>query len=280
MAPEVMAAASSPIQYPESDGKPMAENTEQFHWITMLAGNIEAMYAEDPNVFVGGDLLWYPLQGDADTRYAPDVFVVFGRPKGRRGSYRQWEENDIPMTVVFEVWSPRNTVEEMGEKLAAYDEWGVQEYYVLNPDTNQLIAYRRGQATLVMQRFGRQYVSPRLGIRFEVSEDKIEVFYPDGRPFRTMAENERRAVNAEKDAVEARERADRADKALLEAKEQVEKADKERLEARELAAKAKKDVTTLQERMARMRGLTVKSLRNQATPAELEELEALLQTDI
>ncbi|NEX15989.1 MAG: hypothetical protein C1943_04960 [Halochromatium sp.] len=26
---------------------------------------------------------------------APDLFVVFGRPKGRRGSYRQWEEDGI-----------------------------------------------------------------------------------------------------------------------------------------------------------------------------------------
>ena len=34
--------------------------------------------------------------------------VVFGRPKGRRGSYRQWEEDNIPPQVVFEILSPGN----------------------------------------------------------------------------------------------------------------------------------------------------------------------------
>src|SRR4051812_5658996 len=98
-----------PVFYPESDGKPMADNTKQFDWIQLLSSNLRALYRDDPNVFVGGDLLWYWVKGDPDTRCAPDVFVVFGRPKGHRGSYQQWAENGIPMTVVFEIRSPSNS---------------------------------------------------------------------------------------------------------------------------------------------------------------------------
>src|SRR5438045_2562323 len=92
-----------PIEYPDSDGEPIAENTLQYEWIVTLKGNIEAIFANDRDVFVAGDLLWYPVEGDPTTRTATDVLVAFGRPKGRRGSYMQWVENGIPPHVVMEV---------------------------------------------------------------------------------------------------------------------------------------------------------------------------------
>src|SRR5262245_25837669 len=88
-----------PIVYPESDGLPMADNTRQFRWIFVLAGNLAGMYRDQGNVFVGGNLFWYPVEGHPEIRLAPDVLVVFGRPKGERGSYRQWEEANLPLTV-------------------------------------------------------------------------------------------------------------------------------------------------------------------------------------
>jgi Uma2 family endonuclease len=57
-------------------------------------------------LFVAGDLLWYPVEGDNKLRQAPDVMVVFGRPKGDRGSYKPWEEDNIPPQVVFEILLP------------------------------------------------------------------------------------------------------------------------------------------------------------------------------
>jgi hypothetical protein len=45
------------IVYPESDGKPMADNTLQWEWITTIKSNIEHLFKDDPNVFVAGDLL-------------------------------------------------------------------------------------------------------------------------------------------------------------------------------------------------------------------------------
>jgi hypothetical protein len=75
------------IQYPDSDGQAMADNTKQFRWITTIQGGLDALFAERNDVFVAGDLLWYPIEGEPNIRCAPDVLVVFGRPKGNRGSY-------------------------------------------------------------------------------------------------------------------------------------------------------------------------------------------------
>ena len=47
------------IVYPDSDGQPMADNTVQFRWIAVLYHNLAWLFAENPEVFVAGDLLWY-----------------------------------------------------------------------------------------------------------------------------------------------------------------------------------------------------------------------------
>ena len=66
------------IHYPDSDGKPMADNTKQFRWIQLYKGNLDVLFAPRDDVFVAGDLLWYPVQGQPKIRQAPDVFVAFG----------------------------------------------------------------------------------------------------------------------------------------------------------------------------------------------------------
>jgi Uma2 family endonuclease len=187
------------VVYPDSDGKPIADNTLQFQWIQTIEGNLEALFRHDPNVFVAGDNLWYPVEGEPTIRQAPDVYVVFGRPKGHRGSYKQWAEGGVPLTVVFEILSPGNTRQEMDEKLRFYDDYGVEEYYKYDPDREKLAVYLRGRAALRKVPAKEGFVSPRLGIRFDLSSGKLAVFYPDGRPFRTVVE-----ILAERDAAEQR----------------------------------------------------------------------------
>jgi hypothetical protein len=131
------------------------------------------------------------------------VYLAFGRPKGDRPSYKQWEEGDVPLTVAFEILSPDNTVFEMADKLAFYDEHGVEEYYVYDPDKNRLmICMRRGEALRrVWQVAG--FVSPGRGIRFHLSGPEMVVFRPDGRPFRTFEEVEAERVATEQWAAQA-----------------------------------------------------------------------------
>lgn len=188
MVTQIQPVTAETIVYPDSDGQPMADNTQQFEWIVFLKKNLDVLFAEDPNVFVAGDLLWYPLQGRNERRTAPDVMVVFGRPKGDRGSYKQWEEDNIAPQVVFEILSPSNTLDEMARKLLFYERYGVEEYYIYDPATNQLSAWLRGEEGLDLVEFDRGWTSPKLQIRFELSDAAMQVFDPQGQPFRSSIE--------------------------------------------------------------------------------------------
>src|SRR5262245_49607848 len=180
----------SQLLYPDSDGTPMADNTRQARWIFVLFGNLCALFAEVKDVFVAMNLFWYAVEGEPEERTAPDVLVVFGRPKGDRGSYRQWEEGGIPVTVAFEIHSPSNTADDEADARDFYDRYGVEEYYFYNPETNRLRIYTRDVESLKRVWNAREFVSPRLGIRFDLSGAEMVVRYPDGRPFLTFEELE------------------------------------------------------------------------------------------
>ncbi|MFP4438695.1 MAG: Uma2 family endonuclease [Chloroflexaceae bacterium] len=178
------------IRYPESDGQPMAENTRQFRWIVMIKENLETLFQDQADVFVAGDLLWYPVEGHPKICRALDAMVVFGRPKGDRGSYQQWEENGIVPQVVFEVRSPTNGFREMLDKLEFYDTYGVEEYYTYDPDPqrNDLTGFRRQDDRLRPIEAINGWVSPRLGIRFDTSGSELRIFRADNAPFRSHQE--------------------------------------------------------------------------------------------
>jgi Uma2 family endonuclease len=240
-------ALPPPALYPDGDGKPMAENTRQLRWIVILFGNLSALFDGRADVFVAADLLWYPVEGQPEVRTAPDVLVVFGRPKGHRGSYKQWEEDNAPVTVVFEVLSPGNTWTEMADKLAFYEEHGAEEYYIYDPDNNRLFVYRRQGAVLLRVRPAEGYVSPRLGIRFDLSGDELVVYRPDGRRFLTFEELESARAQAEQRAAQAEQRAARAEQRAAQA----------------------------EQRGVRLAELSRKARRGQASAEELQELDRL-----
>jgi Uma2 family endonuclease len=194
--------------YPDSDGQPMADNTEQFQWIVLLKENLECLFADNPNVFVAGDLLWYPVEGRPEIRVAPDVFVVFGRPKGYRGSYRQWQEDNIAPQVVFEILSPGNRAQAMIRKLKFYEQYGVEEYYIYDPKDNQFTCLQRQEGELVEREGIEDWTSPALGIRFLLTSETLEVYYPDGRPFLTTVEFSQQAEQAQQQAEQERQQAE------------------------------------------------------------------------
>ena len=129
--------------YPESDGQPMADNTQQYQWIVVIKENLEILLEKNLDAFIAGDLLWYPIEHDNVTCLAPDVMVVLGRPKGHRGSYQQWKERDIAPQVVFEIMSPNNTQREMQKKRSFYELHGVDEFYIYDPDRRRLSGDRK-----------------------------------------------------------------------------------------------------------------------------------------
>jgi Uma2 family endonuclease len=176
------------IIYPDSDGKPMSDNTKQFQLIVTIQGGIDALFKDNENVFVAGDLLWYPIEGDNKTRQAPDTMVVFGRPKGYRGSYKQWLEDNIAPQVVFEILSPGNRMGAMFKLFKFYEDYGVEEYYVYSPEDNELIGWLRGDGKLNYIESMEGWVSPRLQTRFETASGDLEIYQPDGLKFLSYVE--------------------------------------------------------------------------------------------
>ena len=212
------------IIYPDSDGQPMAENTQQFRWIVVIKENLELLFADNEEVFVAGDLLWYPIEGDNKTRRAPDAMVVFGRPKGDRGSYKQWEEDNIAPQVVFEVLSPGNRLTEMMQKLEFYERFGVEEYYLYDPERVDLTGWIRSGENLKVIESMQGWVSPRLQIRFDLNPDTLVIYRPDGERFYTFVElgqlrqeAENRAQVAENRAQVAEDRAQAAEGTIQQA---------------------------------------------------------------
>jgi len=224
------------IFYPESDGKPMADNTLQWDWMVKIVGELRELFANE-NVFVAGDLFWYPVQGQPRTVMAPDALVVFGRPPGYRGSYKQWEEQGIPPQVVFEVLSPSNTDTEMADKLHFYDQHRVEEYYVIDPCAESVEGYLRQDGELLpieMQHFA----SPRLGVRFEINEYGLKLYLPNGREFMTR---EDRVREFDRDQTRMLAERDQERQRLLDAEEELlrerERAEQEKQRAERFLAK-------------------------------------------
>jgi hypothetical protein len=156
--------------------------------IVTIQGGLDALFRDDSNVFVAGDLLWYPVEGNNTIRTAPDVMVVFGRPKGHRGSYRQWEEGGIAPQVIFEVLSPGNRFGENLRKFRFYEHYGVEEYYVYEPDHNDLSGWQRSGDELVEIPVMESWVSPRLKTRFQSQGGDLEIYSAGGRKFATYVE--------------------------------------------------------------------------------------------
>jgi hypothetical protein len=142
--------------------------------------------------------------------------AVFGRPKGDRGSYRQWEEGGIAPQVVFEIVSPGNRAGQLDVKFDFYERYGVEEYYLYDPEVVKLRGWIRRKGVLQEIAEVDGWVSPRLGVRFDLSSGELLVLRPDGRPLVSYLElaeeterERRRAEQAQQRAEQERQRGER-----------------------------------------------------------------------
>ncbi len=214
MVTQLQSPDKSEIIYPDDNGEPMSNNTEQFRLIVEIKENLELIFANDPNVFIAGDLLWYPVEGKNKLCQAPDVMVVFGVPKGYRGSYQQWKEDDIAPQVAFEILSPGNRLTPMIEKFKFYECYGVEEYYLYDPEKLKLTGWQRVEEKLEQIEQMDGWVSPRLGVRFQLSETGLQMFGPTGEPFVSFVELARLRQEAQMQAQQERLRAQQAEMML------------------------------------------------------------------
>ena len=125
------------IDYPDSDGLPMAESESQF-WPILYGGSaLDRYYQARDDVYVVGNLLLYYQEGDPGKSISPDLMVVFGASKHIRSSYRLWEEPKAP-DFVLEIASESTHRIDRGVKRDIYASMGVLEYWQYDPVGNYL----------------------------------------------------------------------------------------------------------------------------------------------
>ena len=121
------------IEYPSSDGEPMAE-TDLHRWLIIEATmRLIHHYAADPKVYVSGNLMVYYKEGKPKFCLSPDCFVAFGVGPGVRKTFKTWAEGVSP-AVVFEFTSRSTRHNDLVKKFAIYrDVWKVDEYFLFDP---------------------------------------------------------------------------------------------------------------------------------------------------
>jgi Uma2 family endonuclease len=197
-----------PIAYTSGDGKPMAETWLHVRAIMWLHQALEDFFRAQPDVFVASDLFWYWQEGNPELKVAPDVMVVPGVGVRPRRSFFSWDENGAVPAVVFEMASENTWREDVDDKYDRYEQLGVREYFLFDPEGLYLVprlqgyrlngtAYRRLRQTDLTSALG-------FGLRAEDSMLRL-VDLRTGQPVPTRAEA---AEAAQREAESARREAD------------------------------------------------------------------------
>ncbi len=262
------------IEYPTSDGKPMAETSLHRRVMNDAIEALEWRYRDVPDVWVGGNLFVYYEKGNPRAALAPDVLVVHGIAKWDRPNYLLWEEGRPP-SLVIEVTSRSTRREDLRDKRARYEDLEVEEYILFDPYEEYLhpplqglhlengkyhpIALEadgglRSRTTgLLLRREGN-----RLRLIDAASGELLpwpeEIAANAEREAKARAEAEARAAAEESARIEAEARATMAEeRAAAEASARVEA---EARAAAEASARAEAEARTraLEEELARLRG--------------------------
>ena len=266
-------ASAAAIDYPSSDGKPMAESDSQRKPLTYAVDCLGHHFRNHPDVYVSGNLLIYYQQGTL-ARVAPDVFVVFGARDEERSSYLLWEEPKAP-DFVLEIASPGTWREDQTSKRELYSRLGVGEYWQYDPTRDYLQPPLQG---LELVR-GEYEPLPRweladgtlaarsevLGLELRLAGRRLRFHDPQtGKDLPDLAETDEQRREAE-----ARAEQEAAARQAAETRVQQEAAARRR----EAAARQAAETRVQQEATARRQ----EAAARQAAEARLAELEALLR---
>ena len=124
--------APAAVDYPSSDGQPMAESEFQLIPLIDAISALRSHFADREDVYVVGNMFLYYEEGNPRAVVAPDVFAVIGTPKHMRHSYKLWEEPKAP-GFVLEVTSRSTRNNDQQRKREVYASLGVEEYWLYDP---------------------------------------------------------------------------------------------------------------------------------------------------
>ncbi len=207
------------IDYPTSDGRPMAETDLHRDEMVDAIQTLEDHYADRPNVYVSGNLLLFYEEGNRRKHVSPDVLVAIDVPKEpRREYYLLWEEGKAP-DFIIEITSKTTKREDEKTKLPLYrDVLKVREYVLFDPRGDYLEPPLQGFRLVGGEYLRIEPVAGRLpsevlGLHLESDGQHLRLFDPaTGEYLRTRREKQevaqRRAEEERRRAEEERRRAE------------------------------------------------------------------------
>ncbi len=202
-----------PIEYPSSDGKPMAESDLHRQLLFAVVPRLDDYFRDRADVYVSGNLLVYYVEGDPRRVLAPDCFVAFGIPKGNRETFRTWAEGTFPAAVI-EFTSKTTARDDQRTKFEIYrDIWRVKEYFLFDPREEYLEPSlqgfrRRGSELRPIRPSGGVLTSKTLGITLE--RDGEDLLLRDAETGRVLLTADERATLEERGRTDLeRKRAER-----------------------------------------------------------------------
>jgi Uma2 family endonuclease len=123
-----------PIEYPVSDGKPMAESDRHRDLAYDIIAALKHFFRDRPDVYVSGNNFVYYEEGNPRAVVSPDAYVVFGVPMRQRDCYMAWLEGGRLPDVVFEFTSRKTRREDTHVKRPRYEQvLRVPEYFLFDP---------------------------------------------------------------------------------------------------------------------------------------------------
>jgi Uma2 family endonuclease len=179
MSLDTLPRVTTSVDYPESDGEPMAETDLHLEEMIALIAILQNRFRDAPDVYVAGDNFIYYEEGNPDARFSPDVYVVFGVAKRLRRIYKLWEEGRAP-AFVLEVSSRKTWPEDEGNKKAICARLGVAEYFLYDPEGDYLEPPLQGfrlakRAYAPIQPDEQQAVtSQTLGLKFLLENGRLQ----------------------------------------------------------------------------------------------------------
>jgi Uma2 family endonuclease len=234
------------VDYPDTDGLPMAESDFQRKPLTYAVEALDIYFQDRPDVYVSGNLFIYYSEGDPRAVVAPDVFVVFGAEKRDRPSYKLWEEPKAP-DFVLEITSQSTRSEDQESKPQTYAQLGVREYVQYDPTGDYLKPPLQG-LHLVADTYEPLPISERpqgrlvlysavLGLELHVEDGQLHFYALEtGQKLLTHHEAEQARLQAEQARLEAEHGRLRAEQARLQAEQGRVQAEQARLQAEERAS--------------------------------------------
>lgn len=254
---------TSEIYYPESDGQPMAETLLHQRWLIRVLGLFQRRYRDQPQVFVGGNLMVYFTEGNPNDCFSPDLIVLLeSNPQSRR-VLKLWEEPQAP-NLVLEITSRSSRLKDEVTNIERYARLGIAEYILFDPESEYLTpplqAYRLNDhgryLPITLDRQGR-LVSEQTQIAFSLN-DAHELLLHDvatGALLLTDAEEaEQRAEEAERRVWEAERRVEEAVQRVEAERRAKEVAERQANAERQARLQAEARIAELESAARRLRG--------------------------